>query len=159
MPDQRELATAAALEIPRFVSATVLFQTAMAEQLGISPTELHGLQLVISGAATSPTELARALGMTTGAVTRLLDRMEKRRLVERAPDPADRRRLVVRPLPDRLEDVADLYSPVARFFGDRLARLDRRQLAALLGVLTDGRAFAEQEATRLRSGSRKEGVD
>ncbi|MFD5090174.1 MarR family winged helix-turn-helix transcriptional regulator [Amycolatopsis thailandensis] len=159
MPDQRELATAAALEIPRFVSATVLFQTAMAERLGISPTELHGLQLVISGAATSPTQLARALGMTTGAVTRMLDRMEERRLVERAPDPADRRRLVVRPLPDRLDDVADLYSPVARFFGDRLAKLDRRQLAALLGVLTDGRVFAEQEAVRLRSGPRKEGVD
>ncbi|OXM54325.1 MarR family winged helix-turn-helix transcriptional regulator [Amycolatopsis alba] len=159
MPDQRELATAAALEIPRFVSATVLFQTAMAERLGISATELHGLQLVISGAATSPTELARALGMTTGAVTRMLDRMESRRLVERAPDPADRRRLAVRPLPDRLADVADLYSPVARFFGDRLARLDRRQLAALLGVLTDGRAFAEQEAARLRSEPRKEGVD
>ncbi|WP_410650511.1 MarR family winged helix-turn-helix transcriptional regulator [Amycolatopsis sp. cmx-4-54] len=151
MPDQRELATAAALEIPQFVSATVLFQTAMAERLGISATELHGLQLVISGAATSPTGLARALGMTTGAVTRLLDRMEERRLVERVPDPADRRRLAIRPLPDRLAEVADLYSPMARFFGDRLGRLDRRQLTALLGVMTDGRTFAEQEAARLRS--------
>ncbi|MFD6071749.1 MarR family winged helix-turn-helix transcriptional regulator [Amycolatopsis lurida] len=151
MPDQHELATAAALEIPRFVSATVLFQTAMAERLGISATELHGLQLVISGAATSPTGLARALGMTTGAVTRMLDRMEERRLVERVPDPADRRRLAIRPLSDRLAEVADLYSPMARFFGDRLGRLDRRQLTALLGVLTDGRAFAEREATRLRS--------
>jgi DNA-binding MarR family transcriptional regulator len=151
LPDQRELATAAALEIPRFVSATVLFQTAMAERLGISATELHGLQLVSSGTATSPTDLARALGMTTGAVTRMLDRMEARRLVERVPDPDDRRRLVIRPLPDRLGEVAELYSPMARFFGDRLGRLDRRQLAALLGVITDGRAYAEREATRLRS--------
>ncbi|WP_409491358.1 MarR family winged helix-turn-helix transcriptional regulator [Amycolatopsis sp. cmx-11-12] len=151
MPDQRELATAAALEIPRFVSATVLFHTAMAERLGVSPTELHGLQLVISGEATSPTQLARALGMTTGAVTRMLDRMEAQDLVERVPDPADRRRLLVRPLPDRLGEVSDLYSPMARFFGDRLGRLDRRQLAALLGVMTDGRAFAEEEATRLRN--------
>ncbi len=156
MPDQRELATAAALEIPRFVSATVMFQTAMADRLGISPTELHGLQLVISGATTSPTELARALGMTTGAVTRMLDRMETRRLVERVPDPADRRRLAIRPLPDRLDDVADLYSPMARFFGDRLGKLDRRQLTALLGVLADGRTFAEREAARLRS---EKGVD
>ncbi|WP_414938911.1 MarR family winged helix-turn-helix transcriptional regulator [Amycolatopsis sp. cmx-11-51] len=152
MPDQRELATAAALEIPRFVSATVLFHTAMAERLGVSPTELHGLQLVISGAATSPTQLARALGMTTGAVTRMLDRMEARDLVERVPHPADRRRLLVRPLPDRLGEVSDLYAPMARFFGDRLGRLDRRQLAGLLGVMTDGRTFAEQEANRLRTG-------
>ncbi len=158
MPDQRELATAAALEIPRFVSATVLFHTAMADRLGISATELHGLQLVISGAATSPTRLAQALGMTTGAVTRMLDRMEAQALVERVPDPADRR-LLIRPLPDRLGEVSDLYSPMARFFGDRLGRLDRRQLAALLGVMTDGRAFAEQESTRLRSGFPEKGVD
>ncbi|KZB88124.1 MarR family winged helix-turn-helix transcriptional regulator [Amycolatopsis regifaucium] len=159
MPEQRELVTAAALEIPRFVSATVLFQTAMAERLGISPTELHGLQLVISGAATAPTQLAAALGMTTGAVTRMLDRMAKQRLVERVPDPADRRRLLIRPLPDRLDDVADLYAPMARFFGERLGKLDRRQLAALLGVMTDGRAFAEREAARLRSGSPENRVD
>ncbi len=159
MADQRELATAAALEIPRFVSATVLFQTAMAERLGISATELHALQLVISGAATSPTALAKALGMTTGAVTRMLDRMETQRLVERAPDPADRRRLLVRPLPDRLDDVADLYAPMARFFGDRLGKLDRRQLAALVDVLTDGRAFAERESARLRSNGSNKRVD
>ncbi|AUI58767.1 MarR family winged helix-turn-helix transcriptional regulator [Amycolatopsis sp. BJA-103] len=159
MPDQRELATAAALEIPRFVSATVLFHTAMADRLGISATELHGLQLVISGAATSPTRLAQALGMTTGAATRMIDRMEAQNLVERVPDPADRRRLLIRPLPDRLGEVSDLYSPMARFFGDRLGRLDRRQLAALLGVMTEGRAFAEREATRLRSGSPENGVD
>jgi DNA-binding MarR family transcriptional regulator len=143
LPDQRELATAAALALPRFVGSTALFHAAVAERMAVTPTELHCLHLLHGGVSDSPTELARLLGVTTGAFTRLLDRMELHRLAERAPDPADRRRLVVRPLPDRM---AELYAPMARFVGERLARLDRRQLTALLGFLTDGTAAAERSA-------------
>ncbi|GAA4534587.1 MarR family winged helix-turn-helix transcriptional regulator [Amycolatopsis samaneae] len=150
MPDQRELATAAALALPHFVSSTVRFHAAVAERLGVTATELHCLHLVSGGVSESPTELAGLLGMTTGAFTRMLDRMERARLVERVPDPEDRRRLAVRPLPDRLPELAELYAPLARFFGDRFGGFDRRQLTALLGFLTDGRAIAEREATRLR---------
>jgi DNA-binding MarR family transcriptional regulator len=150
VPDQRELATATALEIPQFISATVLFQTAVADKLGVTATELHCLHLVSSGTATSPTALARVLGMTTGALTRMLDRMERERLVERVPDPADRRRLSVRPLGDRLEELAELYAPMARFLSEGLSRLDRRQLTAMLGFLNESRLHAEEEATRIR---------
>ena len=122
MPDQRELATAAALALPRFVGSTALFHAAVAERMAVTPTELHCLHLLHGGVSDSPTELARLLGMTTGAFTRLLDRMELHRLAERAPDPADRRRLVVRPLPDRMAELAELYAPMARFVGERLAR-------------------------------------
>ncbi|MEC3981680.1 MarR family winged helix-turn-helix transcriptional regulator [Amycolatopsis sp. H20-H5] len=150
MPDLRELATATALEIPQFISATALFQAAVADQLGVTATELHCLHLVSSGTATSPTELARVLGMTTGALTRMLDRMERERLVERVPDPSDRRRLSIRPLGDRLEELAELYAPMARFLSEGLSRLDRRQLTAMLGFLNESRVHAEEEAARLR---------
>ncbi|WP_410669974.1 MarR family winged helix-turn-helix transcriptional regulator [Amycolatopsis sp. cmx-4-68] len=149
MPDQRELATAAALALPRFVGSTALFHAAVAERMAVTPTELHCLHLLHGGVSDSPTELARLLGMSTGAFTRLLDRMERHRLAERAPDPADRRRLVVRPLPDRMAELAELYAPMARFVGERLGRLDRRQLTALLEFLTDGTAAAERSTTQL----------
>lgn len=143
MPDQRELATAAALALPRFVGSTVLFHSAVAERLGVTPTELHCLHLLHGGVSDSPTELARLLGMTTGAFTRLLDRMERHRLAERVADPADRRRLIVRPLPNRMTELAEAYAPMARFVGERLAKLDRRQLTALVDFLVDGAAAAE----------------
>jgi len=148
VPDQRDLATTAVLALPRFVGATVLFHTAVAERLGVTPTELHCLHL-LHGGADSPTELARLLGMTTGAFTRLLDRMERHRLAERRPDPADRRRVVVRPLPDRMAELAELYAPLAGFFGERLARLDHHQLAALADFLTDGCDAAERQTAEL----------
>jgi DNA-binding MarR family transcriptional regulator len=149
LPDQRELATAAALALPRFVGSTALFHAAVAERMAVTPTELHCLHLLHGGVSDSPTELARLLGVTTGAFTRLLDRMELHRLAERAPDPTDRRRLVVRPRPDRMAELAELYAPMARFVGERLARLDRRQLTALLGFLTDGTAAAEQATAHI----------
>ncbi len=149
MPDQRELATAAALALPRFVGSTALFHAAVAERMGVTPTELHCLHLLHGGVSDSPTELARLLGISTGAFTRLLDRMERHRLAERAPDPADRRRLVVRPQPDRMAELAELYAPMARFVAERLARLDRRQLTALVGFLADGTAAAEQASANL----------
>jgi DNA-binding MarR family transcriptional regulator len=149
VPDQRELATTAVLALPRFVGATVLFHTAVAERLGVTPTELHCLHLVHGGVTDSPTELARLLGMTTGAFTRLLDRMERHRLAERRPDPADRRRLVVRPLPDRMTELAELYAPLAGFFGERLAKLDQHQLSALVEFLADGSTAAERETAKL----------
>ena len=121
MPDQRDLATTAVLALPRFVGATVLFHTAVAERLGVTPTELHCLHL-LHGGADSPTELARLLGMTTGAFTRL---------------------------PDRMAELAELYAPLAGFFGERLARLDHHQLAALADFLTDGCDAAERQTAEL----------
>ncbi|MDT8912675.1 MarR family transcriptional regulator [Amycolatopsis sp. PS_44_ISF1] len=152
MTHQRELATTAALALPGFVSSTVRFHTAVAERLGVTPAELHCLQLVHSGATDSPTELARMLGMATGAFTRMLDRMERARLVERATDTADRRRLRVRPLPDRMTELTGLYAPLAQRLGLRMGSFDRRQLSALVAFLTEGAAAADQEAAALLAG-------
>jgi DNA-binding MarR family transcriptional regulator len=152
LSDLREFATATALAVPRFVGSAVLFHAAVADRLGVTATELHCLHLVHGGVSDSPTELARLLGMTTGAFTRLLDRMEEHRLAERAPDPADRRRLVVRPLPDRMAELAECYAPMAQFVGERLTRLDRRQLIGLLEFMTDGSAAAEHAAANLAAG-------
>lgn len=48
-----------------------------------------------------------------------------------------------------MAELAELYAPMARFVGERLARLDRRQLTALVGFLTDGTAAAEQASGTL----------
>ncbi|MBB4683632.1 MarR family winged helix-turn-helix transcriptional regulator [Amycolatopsis jiangsuensis] len=152
MPHQRELATTAALTLPRFVSSVVRFHAGVADRLGVTATELHCLQLVHSGVTDSPTELARQLGLTTGAFTRMLDRMERARLVERVPDPADRRRLRVRARPERMAELTDLYAPLAHRLGEKLAKFDRRQLAALVSFLTDGEAAADRAAAGLRDG-------
>jgi DNA-binding MarR family transcriptional regulator len=86
----------------------------------------------------SPTDLGRALMMTSGAVTGLLDRLEAAGLVERAPDPEDRRGVIVTltaagvELSDRAQTG---YADVERRLLAPLTGTDREQLTSLLRKL------------------------
>ncbi|MDA8436294.1 MAG: MarR family transcriptional regulator [Actinomycetales bacterium] len=94
-----------------------------------------------AGAPLSPTTIAQRLIVTTASVTSLLDTLERRGLVERRPDPADRRRLLVaitdegRALVDQfLPEVVALQTAVMA----QLSEPQRRQLIKLLATVRDG---------------------
>lgn len=92
-PEPREMAV---LMAARNVGiATVLFRNVLARRQDLSLTESLCLTILgLQGRAT-PTELARYAGLSTGATTTLLDRLEKRGLVRRLPNPHDRRGVLV----------------------------------------------------------------
>ena len=73
----------------------VMFHAAVAEQLGLRPTETKTLGLLERHGATTPGELARLTGLAPASVTGLLDRLERRGLVRRTRDSADGRRQLV----------------------------------------------------------------
>lgn len=79
----------------RYLSAMVLHSLAAAEAAGLNATDYFALNLLdLTGPQTSG-ELARWTGLTTGATTRLIDRLEKGGHVRRVLDPADRRKVMV----------------------------------------------------------------
>lgn len=137
-------------EIPQFVSATALFQAAVADQLGVPVNDLHCLNLVLAGVAVTPTQLADRMGMTTGAVTKMLDRMEQQRLVTRRPDRHDRRRITVHALPDRAEELVSLYQPMAGYLTEHIAAFTDEQLRLIIDFARSSRELALREAARLR---------
>lgn len=67
---------------------------AMARRAGLSHSELQVLELVSEG-ATSPAELSRAVGVTSAAMSGIVDRLESRGHASRAPHPQDGRRTVI----------------------------------------------------------------
>jgi DNA-binding MarR family transcriptional regulator len=97
----------------RLLPRAVLYQAAIADRFGVNPTDLTCLELLAGEAAMSPTRLAELSGLTTGAVTGVLDRLERAGIVRREPDPADRRRIAVRVRPERRTELAELYGPFA----------------------------------------------
>ncbi len=145
-----ELEAAAFAEIPQFVSATTLFQNAVADQLGVPVNDLHCLNLVSSGQAVTPTQLAERMGMTTGAVTKMLDRMQGQRLIRREHDPGDRRRVIISQLPDRLAELAELYRPMAAFLHERLSACTDDQLSFVADFAGTARDVALDQAALLR---------
>ncbi|MEV4356242.1 MarR family winged helix-turn-helix transcriptional regulator [Nonomuraea sp. NPDC004186] len=91
----------------RYLSAMVLNSLAAAEAAGLNATDYYALNLLdLTGPLTSG-ELAAQTGLTTGATTRLIDRLEQGGYARRAPDPADRRKVMVESVgrPERLDEV------------------------------------------------------
>lgn len=78
-----------------YLSAMVLNSLAAAEAAGLNATDYYALNLLdLTGPLTSG-ELAVRTGLTTGATTRLIDRLERSGHARRVPDPADRRKVMV----------------------------------------------------------------
>lgn len=84
-----------------------------AERVAISRNDLRALNMLERGPI-KPRALAEGLGLTTGAVTSLIDRLERRGLVRRAPDPEDRRGVLVEPTEAMFTALAPLYRSVAQ---------------------------------------------
>lgn len=109
-----------------------------AEMLALSSNELRALDLVAAGGETTAGALATGLGLTTGAVTGILDRLERRGLVRRRQDPDDRRRVLVVPGEGTPAQLAGVPDPLAAAVGDLLAVAPSDQLGTvdrLLSVL------------------------
>src|SRR5215469_5850053 len=84
------------------------------QRFGINRTDLRALDLIGQAGAISPTALADALGMSTGATSTVLDRLEAAGYARREPDPGHRRRTLVRQTP-RAEELGEaIFAPVIR---------------------------------------------
>jgi len=66
-----------------------------AKAVGLGATDLYALNILGLGGAMTPGELGRRTGLTTGPTTRLIDRLEQAGYVRRAPDPDDRRKVII----------------------------------------------------------------
>jgi DNA-binding MarR family transcriptional regulator len=74
---------------------TLVFSEQMASQLGVGTTDLECLNLVATGRDVTAGTLATRTGLTTGAITGAIDRLERAGLVERRTDDTDRRKVIV----------------------------------------------------------------
>lgn len=81
-------------------------------RFGINRTDLRALDLIGQAGVTSPTALAIALGMSTGATSAVLDRLETAGYASREPDPSHRRRTLVRQTPRAEELGEEIFAPV-----------------------------------------------
>lgn len=96
----------------RLIAQAVATHEAVAVSLGINPTDLRCVQLVAGEPGITPSRLAELSGLTTGAITGVLDRLERAGFVVRASDPADRRRTLVHLAADRADELAGQYEPL-----------------------------------------------
>src|SRR6266581_7672060 len=85
-----------------FANQTVLYTQAVAEQVGLNLTDLSCTGILTVEGPVTAGRLAELTGLTTGAITGAIDRMERAGYVRRESDPNDRRRVVVVPIAEKL---------------------------------------------------------
>lgn len=146
-----ELAAEVADEIRAFQTAVDAFDEAVADRLGINRSDLRCLDLLERHGAMTAGELARASGLTTGAVTRLLDRVERKGYARRVRDSVDRRRVLVELTPRARELARELYGPIAQAGRRGLERYSAEELTLLRDFFRGGRAFHEERMGRIRA--------
>jgi len=134
----------------RYLAAIVMFHLAAADEVGIGATDYQALNVLdVDGPMTSG-ELAQRLALSTGATTRLIDRLEASDVARRVPHPADRRRVMVEAtgrMPDGLAEVlAAVREPVSTAF----IGLDEHQLAGLASYLSIATEAYRTAARELR---------
>ena len=112
-----------------------------AQRFGINRTDLRALDLIGQAGVISPTALAAALGMSTGATSAVLDRLETAGYASREPDPGHRRRTLVRQTARARELGEEIFAPVIRGTISRAADYPDESLAAIAEFVAAHRAL------------------
>jgi DNA-binding MarR family transcriptional regulator len=133
---------------------TVFLHQAIAQSVSLNATDTKCIDLILSHPDGSVTAgwLSGMSGLTTGAITHILDRLEKRRFIERVRDTRDRRQVFIRVRPDSLdplipkyEEIGKAYMSVAERYGDkelhlicdyleRASEISKRELANIIAA-------------------------
>ena len=88
------------------------FEAPVGRELDVNPTDLQAMEHLISSGPLSPTELARRLGISTAAVTAVVDRLVAVDHVSRAKHPTDRRGVLVVPAPNSVAKAMSTLMPM-----------------------------------------------
>jgi DNA-binding MarR family transcriptional regulator len=145
-------------EVRRSQNATDRFDQAVADAVGLNRTDMRCLDVLDREGPVTAGRLAEATGLTTGAITSVLDRLERAGHARRVRDATDRRRVLVEPTAEARRAAAEYYQPHAELAERMYRRYTIEQLELLLGFIREGREFNEREAARLEARTRARGA-
>jgi DNA-binding MarR family transcriptional regulator len=137
--------------VRRHSTAAVLFHHAIAERLGLGPTDHKCLDLLRERGAMTGSELAAMTGLTTGAITGVVARLERAGYLRREPDPNDGRKQTLHPRRERVGDLQEVLAPIREDMAALLAGFDAGQLAAIAEFLARGTDLIYRHAALLRA--------
>ncbi|HUA03601.1 MAG TPA: MarR family transcriptional regulator [Solirubrobacteraceae bacterium] len=150
-PERLQLYAELGDEVRANQRATDAVDELLAEALGINRTDARCMDILDQHGRMSAGDLAQESRLTTGAITAVIDRLERAGIARRVPDPSDRRRVLVEPTEKArefanelmVEPMREMYIPMAERYSDDDLRL-------ILDFTRQGRELQERHADWLR---------
>ena len=139
-------------------TATDMFDHSVADYVGLDRTAYRCLDILDQEGPMTAGRLAERARLSPGAMTALLDRLEKRGLARRTRDTKDRRRVLVEVTPELRQMAAQLYGTPKEGAG-ALAAYTTEQLEFLIGFLRGNVAYQEERMRRLDALKAEEGIE
>jgi DNA-binding MarR family transcriptional regulator len=128
------------------------FDNLAAERLGVNRTDLHCLNAIENAGGLTAGELARETGLTTGAVTGVIDRLERVGYARRVPDPEDRRRVKVEVTPGFYSRADKIWGPLAADWERSLSgRFTAAELERVIEFLRTTNEVGRRHMERVRN--------
>jgi DNA-binding MarR family transcriptional regulator len=132
------------------------FGQTVAIRFGLSESDVEALSVLLDTGAATAGRLSELMGLTSGAVTRVIDRLEQAGYVRRIPDPADRRRVVVELIPEKMAAVQATMAQYSEKTASEMGRYSDDELAVIDDFLTRMAAVTRDEANSLRDTPERE---
>ena len=127
-----------------------LFRNAMNEWAGLNATDMECLRLLFLKGIATPSELARHTGLTSGATTAMLDRLEKAGLIGRRPNPNDRRGTLVAPEKSSSEKVAAWFESARKAQDELISSYSESELEIIADVFERFANLWDHEREKLK---------
>jgi len=124
--------------------------------MGVNPTDLECLGVIQRGPATAG-QLAAATGLTTGAITGVIDRLERAGFAKRVADETDRRKVLVKMTPEAVARSMPLFEPMRRATAQVLSHYKDDELALILDFLNRAQSASLDVLAKLRTHPKKKG--
>jgi DNA-binding MarR family transcriptional regulator len=127
-----------------------LFRSAMNEWAGLNATDMECLRLLFLKGVSTPSELARHTRLTSGAATAMLDRLEKAGLIERRPNPDDRRGTLIVPAKSSAEKAASWFESARNAQAELISSYTQEELEIIADVFERFTKLWDQEREKIR---------
>jgi DNA-binding MarR family transcriptional regulator len=140
-----------ALDFREFTFELIRHQQAIAERLGLNLTDFKALGLLHRRGDMTPKRLAEEMGMSAGAMTTVIDRLERARYVERKRGGGDRRSLNVHALEGSEKKVENLYKSLRGPTETAVASYNERDLKVISNYLLGATKVFRAATAKLQS--------
>jgi DNA-binding MarR family transcriptional regulator len=150
-----------AKEFRQFTGLGASFFRAAAARINMTVTDMQVIDILDSAGSATAGQLADLTGLTTGAITGILKRLEEAGLVQRERDPNDGRRVIVRLERDKgeMREIGSIFATQGKAWDEMASHYDDEQIAFLLEFLKRSNALSRLEIVRLREApSNEEGI-
>ncbi|MFC5394268.1 MarR family winged helix-turn-helix transcriptional regulator [Bosea vestrisii] len=136
----------------RMGAASALHSQAVAKRVGLSSVDLECLDMILLAGPVTAGQIMEHTKLTSGAVTGLIDRLARKGYVERAADPHDRRKVIVRIVPAAIRPLQQQFAPMAERSAALMRQYSPEELELIAGFVEKGTALALERASELEGG-------